>query len=214
MNYRRLVWCLAFVQLVAGATLRAETGVVPYNVIVSILDGFDSLKEKDRLILSVRVVPAKQEPATPIQLEIRSRGGAIPLRLTETGEFVDFPITAELRAENPPVASNQPKGTLSLQGAISLKFSGKLEEEAAWYLEALRQANAALKAQAGLHAPKLKTLVVAFEPGASDWVMLKGPSGERRVAANAMGQARFEPGRETKGARLLFSSAPKTITAE
>jgi hypothetical protein len=212
---------LALLFFLAAAQLAgAETGVIPYKTISAVFDGFDLVKEKDRLVLSVKVVPAKKaRPTTPIQLQINSRQGPRPLNLAPDGELVDFPLTPELRAENPPVASNQPKGTLALQATINIRFSGKLTEEAEWYQEALRQVNAAVKAQAhslSFLVPKSKTLIIAFPPGAPESVTVKTGGSVTRSAQDQNGMVRLALGDEAefKGATLEFSSKPLMISAE
>jgi len=147
---------LAALTLFLSATLSdsavgGETGAIPYRTISDIFDHFAGLEDKDKLVLTVRVVPAKKSVSTvPIDLLIKSRSGPITLRLGADGELTDFPLKAELEAENPPVASNQPKGTLSLQAVLGTKYSGKLTENLNWHLEEVRQAKAGAKAQAGL----------------------------------------------------------------
>ena len=55
-----------------------------------------------------------------IRLDIQSRSGVRSVRVAANGD-VQFPLDEGLRAENPPVASNQPKGSLTLSVAIVLK---------------------------------------------------------------------------------------------
>ena len=197
-----------------------ETGVIPYGTVAKVLDGFTSVKEKDKLQLSVKVVPAKKARlASPIALEIHATKGRIPLNLAENGELVDFPLTPELRAENPPVFSNQPKGTLALQASIAIRYPGKLTESAQWYEDALRQANGAVRSAAGLMsftAPRAKTIVFVFAPGSSDFVTLKSAGGEKPVPADDKGNVRLKLGDEAElgTAVVVLSSPPKIITVE
>ena len=148
--------------------------------------------------------------------------GPIPVKLSEHGEMLDFPVTPELRAENPPVTSNQPKGTLSLQAIVRIRFSGNLTEKLSWYEEALRQANAAARSQAGLAglgAPKAKTL--AFATGTNQSVTIKTAAGEMDVH---LGPAWYIENQEmvvtagdkveVKGSKVDIGGKPAIIAAE
>lgn len=220
-----LTWGLALApRLSPGAEPDAPPAMaaIPYRAVADILEGFAKVKERDKLHLAVRIVPAKGgTPPTPLQLELRGQQGPIPVKLAPSGELVDFPLTPALRAENPKLVSNQPKGSLKLEAALALRYSGKLIENPAWYLDALAQANAAIKSQAGLLSfvvPKLDTVVFEFAPsaGAPAQVTLRTDTGEKSIAADAEGRVRVKLGPETtrKGARLTLPTEPRRITAE
>jgi hypothetical protein len=204
----------------ASAAVSATPGTIPYRAVAEVFDGFAKVKEKDKLRIGVRIVPAKGHvPTTPLAVEIRSRTGVLPLKLSPTGELVEFPLTPELRAENPKLASNQPKGTLNLRAELSIRYSGRPSEYAAWYLDALGQANAAVKGQVGLMSfvvPKLETLVFEFDPAARATVTLRTEAGEKSVPADAEGKARVRLGPEAahRSARIVLSAEPRLITAE
>jgi hypothetical protein len=69
--------------------------------------------------LTFRAIIVSTNPAVKsadIQMTIRSKlRGDIPVELSTNGELKVFTHTKELAKENPPVTSNQPKGSLSLQ---------------------------------------------------------------------------------------------------
>jgi len=228
---RVLVWLGVGLLGWVGTVRGADTGVLPYRAIADVFDGFGKVRVRDKLQLAVRVLPARGfVPQTNIALEIQSRTGPIPLRLSPEGEIRDFPLTPELRGENPRVLSNQPKGKLSLQAELRLRYSGKRTENVAWYADALGQANAAVRDQAGLLSlvsPTLKTVVFHFDPaGAATGntpatvtvtvtVTARGERSEKTLRADPEGRVRLELSDALRrGGTLVFSADPQWITAE
>lgn len=204
----------------APAADAPATGVIPYRTLAKLFDAFAAVKPQDKLNLHVRVLPAgKTPPAQPIQLEIRSRTGTLPVKRSASGDLEDFPLTEELRKENPGVVSNQPKGTLVLKAFIGIRYSGQKSEMASWYRDALDQANAALKQQGGwfsLTTPTLRTLVLTFDPGSQAVVIVRADGTEKEFRSDELGRVRLEVGRDLAApeARILFPEAPLSITAE
>lgn len=214
-----LPWlCLALAHGAVAADPPAA--VIPYKAIAAVLDSFDAVKDKDRLILAARILPARPSGTNkPVELQINSRAKQVPVKLAPTGELIDFPLTADLRSENPPVVSNQPKGSLTLQTSITLRYSGRLTESASWYVEALRQANAAIRAQAGAFAfvaPTLKTLVIVYPPGTTNSVTLVDHDAPRTLSPDPQGRVRipFRDKSQLAQATLRFPEAPVRIEAE
>lgn len=219
---KRLGWALRLA-LATGATAHlaaGETGSIPYQRIATFYEGFAALKEKDKIQLAVRVGPAKGKKIVgPLRLEIHAAKTNLPVTLSPAGDLADFPLTAELKAENPPIVSNQPKGALSLQIELGIRFSGRLMETGEWYSEALRQANEALASQAGMLAfatPKAKSLVFRFDPGQNGSITVRARNTDRILSADPGGVVRLETDREwdLKGAKLTLSSIPQSITVE
>ena len=204
----------------APAADAPATGVIPYRTIAKLFEAFAEVKPQDKLILSVRVLPAgKTPPAQPIQLEIRSSAGTLPVKRSAAGDLEGFPLTEELRKENPGVVSNQPKGTLVLKTSILIRYSGQKSEAASWYRDALDQANGALKKQGGLFSlaiPTLRTLVLTFDPGSRAVVTVRADGVEKEFRADELGRVRLEVGRDLAApeARILFPEAPLAISAE
>lgn len=222
MNRRISVVWLASVLFLSSAwgVTAAETGVLPYKAIASVYDALAGVKTKDRILFSLRVVSktGTNLPA-PIELRVRSKTGDIPLTLAANGELLDFPLRPELRAENPPVASNQPKGSLSLRAELGIKYSGNLTESVEWYREALRQFNAAVKASAAAvssAAPKLKTVVFVFASPLTGTVTLRGTNSQKLLLADPKGKVRLTLQKDSdfKDVQLLFTQPPVEISAE
>jgi len=210
---------LVLASLTGQTAESTETGVIPYRAIAAIYEGFAQLEPKEKLVLSVRILPAaKVKPASEIELQIRSRQGVILLKRTAAGDLQNFPWTPELRKENPEVASNQPKGSLLLKTAIGVRYSGKLVEKAAWYRDALNQANAALKLQGGrfsLVTPSLKTLTFNFDPGSRATLQVRSGR-EQEFRADELGKARLEVSRDlpSDNADLILSEVPLSVSAD
>jgi hypothetical protein len=214
-------WVLFLMAMVSAVGAEAPaTGVIPYRTIAKLIEAFAEVKPQDKLILSVRVVSAGNVPLTqPIQLEIRSQSGTLPVKRSAAGDLEGFPLTEELRKENPGVVSNQPKGSLVLKTAIGIRYSGQKSEAASWYREALDQANAALKQQGGrfsLSPPTMRTLVLTFDPGSRAVVMVRADGVDKEFRADELGRVRLEVSRDLAApeARILFPEAPLSISAE
>lgn len=202
------------------ATPPPAVASLPYRTVADVFDGFAKVKDKDKLNLAVRVVPADgAAPAAPVTLTLQAPDGPVALTLSESGELERFPLTPALREANPRIVSNQPKGSLTLRAELTLRYSGRLQDSAGWYADALAQANAAVRGQAGLLShvsPKLTTLVIGFDPAAQASVTLRTDAGEQRFAADARGIARVPLGPEAtrRSARIAFSVEPRKIIAE
>ncbi len=70
---------------------------------------------------ALRVESTRKKRVLPssIHLSIESESGRIPLRIDSNG-FFRLPLREDLLKENPPIVSNQPRGTLRLRPAILL----------------------------------------------------------------------------------------------
>jgi len=196
---------------------RAENAAIPYNTLAKALDDLSELKGKDRLIASLRLKPSSKAVApTAVKADIRSAKGTIPVKLAPNGEILDFPLTPQLRSENPPVESNQPKGTLSLRVSVSIRYSGKLEESAAYYATGLDQLNSAIRHKMGLlslAAPKLRTVVFEFESGEPAALALTTAKGTESITADSSGKIRVDFSRlRVKESRLTLPREPRNIT--
>lgn len=218
-GFSRISVLLALVGFL-GKLVAGESGVIPYETIAKIFDGFAALKEKDKLLFIVKVMPAKSVTAVaPITLEIQSTKSRIPLSRSAAGEMLNFPLTAELRTENPRVVSNEAKGALSLQAEIQIKYSGRLSESAAWYEAGLRQVNAAIASRAGLlscAAPKQKAVLFRFDPSKAVTVSIRTAKGDKSLRADEKREVRIESldNPEFKDAQLIFSAAPDAILSK
>jgi hypothetical protein len=119
MSRRFLI--LAVLAAALSPPSRADTSVVPYTALYESLRPALEVSGHDRLVARTRILSKRGDVAPEqIRLDIQSRSGVRSVRVAANGD-VQFPLDEGLRAENPPVASNQPKGSLTLSVAIVLK---------------------------------------------------------------------------------------------
>ena len=66
------------------------------------------------------VVPKdKAVKAGDVTFAIQNKSGPQKLPVDPDGEIRNFPMNAEMLKENPPVVTNQPKGTLNIGGGLA-----------------------------------------------------------------------------------------------
>lgn len=160
-----LTWLAAWT--VQPAHADNTNAVIPYGTLD---DVFQPIEAIDRTKLEVDVlVSSKNKAVHPgdITLTIQSAmKGMIPVAVTTNGQIVKFPHGKDLRRENPPVMSNQPKGTLLLGVTIELPLADELTFRYDRLGDGVAEINKAIRAQAGmmlsLLAPKAQGVVLVF----------------------------------------------------
>ena len=110
-----------------------ENATLPYTTLCRLaamdLKGIAGLTNQEiRLTIKSKTPGVKP---SDIRLHIESATGQIPVPLNSDGTF-SLPISQELLRENPMIVANQPKGTMELEGSLTLKgtCSGGLAEPA------------------------------------------------------------------------------------
>ena len=210
----RAILMLVFA-LTAGRLWAQETGRIPYSMVADSMEFLNSVKASDKLIFKAQVL-TNASTKQPVQLQIESKQGKIPLKLNGAGEFVDFPLTKALKKEDPDIASNQPKGTLNLRVTFGIKYSGNLKENVAWYRDALEQVNAAVRKQAGmlsLFAPRVKIILFQFSGGTNSTVILKSGASEKSLRADRHGfvHVNLDMDGRSKDAQFVLPQVPDSI---
>jgi hypothetical protein len=151
--------------------------VIPYDTLD---DMFQPIAVVDPAKLEIHVLVGSRNKAVhpaDITLTIRSAArGMLPVTISTNGLIAAFPHQKDLRRENPPVVSNQPKGTLSLTVTMQLPPSDQLTFRYARLEDGVAEINKAIRAQAGM-------VLSAFAPKAGGVVFLfpKTAAGKARV---------------------------------
>src|SRR5262249_33537818 len=107
--------------------------------------------------------------ATNIVLTIRSAAqGNLPLAHDAHGRILDFPESKQLLREDPPIISNQPKGSLSLIITFQIPMTNWPAFRYACLGNGAAEMNKLIKAQAGWTmswmAPKVDSVIFFFAP--------------------------------------------------
>jgi len=125
----QIIICLLSITICSCcAEPQKEQAKLPYatvfNAVTMDFKEIESMTNREaRFVISSHLPNVKTKD---IKLYINSQKGKIPLQLNADGSF-SLPIRDDLMKENPFIVFNQPKGTLSLEGTISLK--GELDPE-------------------------------------------------------------------------------------
>jgi hypothetical protein len=179
-----LLLCLALASVAAEAD---EAGTTPYLALYQVLSPIAGIEAYDRLVAIERIeskLPGVR--AEDIRIVVHAKGGAIPVAVG-AGGAVKFPVSEALRAENPPVETNQPKGSLALIVNVGLRAAGELSVP--WHdIEAgLQQAKAFYAKNRGDAAPAISGVEVHFPPGGSAMLTIEGKD-ERLLMADHAGR--------------------------
>jgi hypothetical protein len=139
------------------------------------------------------VVASKDKAVKPssITLIIQAKSGPITIKIDPDGEMRGFPLTAELLKENPPVLTNQAKGTLMIGGGMGLILPDSLTFTYAQLNDLLTQATAEIKKAAGMMlsfmVPKAKGVIFEFSSARRPTVTIAYENGPKILQADSEG---------------------------
>ncbi|HSH37847.1 MAG TPA: hypothetical protein VK993_03600 [Chthoniobacterales bacterium] len=186
---------IAALALMLGAppALRAEeSGEVPYATVHKVVSRANQVKHPK--IHAVVAVKSKDKTAKPVTMVIQAKSGWINVSIAEDGEIRNFPISQELLKENPPVLSNQPKGSSQLVACIELVVPDTTTYSYRELTQLLDEANGQIRKQAGMlsiMAPRAKALSSQFRGGGNETVTIKRNE-PQVLTADANGVVRLE----------------------
>ncbi|HEY0180388.1 MAG TPA: hypothetical protein VGC30_12280 [Dokdonella sp.] len=196
------------VPLAAAAAGAAAT--TPYAALYDALAPARSIAAYDRLI-AIEHVGSSAPGVRPedIRITIRAKSGAIEVPVAADGGL-EFPLSEALRAENPPVETNQPKGSLALGVNAALRPPHGLVAPWREIAAALKQADALYASASPPHT--VRGIEVRFAPGAPATLTL-GERSERLFAADADGRVIVlrDDVVDAEHATLAFSRPPLRI---
>jgi hypothetical protein len=172
LHRNTIVAAVAVLFATAAGVARAaeEFGQIPYSVFYQAFTRSQKINSAHlRPTVTVVSTKAKDAGAPPVKLVIQAKAGPINVTADSEGEIRSFPLTEELRKENPEVLSNQPRGTSQLRVAVALVLPDTLTYSYRLLAERLEEANREMKKQAGMLSimlPRAKTLEFHFSsPG-------------------------------------------------
>jgi len=207
MRYRLLGF---LVVLTAAASLRAAESAVPYAALYESLRPALEISSHDHLRARTRIV-SKRSDVTPaqIRLEIRARDGVRRIAVGSDGDF-EFPLDARLRDENPPVVSNQPKGSLTLSVAIVLKAPAATRFPYREIARGIDQMRSVVAADGT--ALQVAGVELWFDPRAQAQLNVSGRI-ERLLMADHLGRIVLDDSAELReaGVMLALSVPPRRI---
>jgi hypothetical protein len=169
--------------LSAGATEPAST--TPYAVLHRALEPALTIAAYPRLRALQRIeskLPGV--PASAIRLTIARASGPIEIRPAADGT-IDFPLNDALLAENPPVHSNQPRGSLVLSATLALATPPVRSLPPSFFTAALDDADRLLAADG--NPARAAGVELRFAADAQATATLRGPA-ERTLVADRAGR--------------------------
>lgn len=204
-----LIASAALAQAVEAAT---ESSTTPYATLYEVLSPVAKINQYDHLI-AIERIESKLPGVRPetIKLVIHAKQGSITLPIKPNGE-VDFPVTDALRAENPPVETNQPKGSLALIVNVALRLPAGTR--VAWRdIEAgLAQVKTFYAQTQGATAPSIEGVEAYFTPDKPAMLTIEGKN-ERLLMADPAGRIMVMRATATENgdSTLVFSRAPEFV---
>src|SRR3954471_22908277 len=119
---------LASIVLAGLGPAMAADGLVsttPYATLYQVVSPVLSIGKYERLVAVERIESRVNARPEDIRIVIHAKSGAIAVPVA-AGGIVKLPTSDALRDENPPVETNQPKGTLALIVNVALRGAEKL----------------------------------------------------------------------------------------
>jgi hypothetical protein len=182
----RLAALLASIAL-AGAASADEGSTTPYATLYQVLSPVQTIGKYDRLV-AIERIESKLSDVQPssIRVTIHAKSGAIAVPIAADG-LVKFPATDALRSENPPVETNQPKGSLAFIVNVALKLADPARVPWSDIEAGLEQVRAFYTESRGASAPGISGIEIHFAPGAPAMLTIEGRS-ERLLMADPNGR--------------------------
>lgn len=209
---RRLLSSLLMLASLVSTPLAAQSGgETPYRALYGALSpslklaGYSRLKPVQRIVSkSATVSPAD------IRVSIHASGGVIELTPAADGR-VDFPMSDTLLAENPPVRSNQPRGSLSVSVSFEIDLGDGDGLSYAALAEGIDQAQAALaQVEPSLAGRRVAGIEFSFPAGTEGRLQIIDAKREELLVADRAGFVRLrnDPQLRESGATVRWSPRP------
>lgn len=166
-----------------------------YNDLYRIQQGVDSLQDLKRLRMGLYITSSLPDVRRDtIKMTIhRDSGALMDIPVDATGHM-DLPVSDDLRAENPLIATNQPKHTLRASVVVDLVPLTGTEMNYAELMLGVRQFNEGIDrggAMVLLHASKANGLLL-FYNDAGHSVTLHGAKGDKVIKSETVGAAKAQ----------------------
>lgn len=209
---RSLTATLLLLAVLASAPLAAQSGgETPYRALYGALSpslklaGYSRLKPVQRIISKSAAVPPGD-----IRVSIHAASGVIELTPAADGR-VEFPMTEALLAENPPVRSNQPRGSLSVNVSFEIDLGDGDGLSYTALAEGIDQAQQALGAvEPALAGRRVAGIEFSFPPGSNAQLQIVDAKLEELLVADRAGFVRLrnDPRLRENGAMVRWTPRP------
>lgn len=210
-RHARLMLVLVTLLLSGPAAAQEAAGETPYRALYQVLSPSLKLSGYSRLRPIQRIV--SKDPAVPAsEIRVRIEAGNGPIELTPAADGrVEFPMSEALLAENPPVRSNQPRGSLSVSVSFEIDLGEGDGLPYAVLAEGIDQAQQALaEVEPGLAGHRVAGIEFSFPPDSDARVQIIDPRLEALLMADRQGHVRLrnDPRLRESGASVRWSPKP------
>ena len=202
----------AMLALAPAAGGGEAVSTTPYTTLYQVLAPVRAIDGYDRLVAIQRVESKIDTKPSDIRIVIHAKSGEIPVPIAADGE-VKFPVTDALREENPPVETNQPKGSLALIVNVALRGADQLRVPWSDIESGLTQVQSFYaKSQNPATPPAISGIEVHFRAGAAAMLTIEGKS-ERLLMADPNGRiiVTRDMAPSSESPTLVFSRAPAFV---
>jgi hypothetical protein len=205
---------LALAALLALTSLsaRAEWREVPYADVAKMALGLKKFDPQGIFSAYYLLLPAEGQKAPPpgLQFRVRAGGQVVDVPIGPGGR-VEFPFRPDWVEQGAVVLVNRPKGSFQMHFGLEPRTPPGTHMSYAALAESAPVLERGIHEMAGLmslFAPKVKGLLLDFEPGATQTVELQFADGKRRTfRSDAKGRVRL-PWEPDWAAALVVLSAP------
>lgn len=209
---RRLIALVLLLTALVSAPLAAQSGgETPYRALYGALSPSLKLAGYSRLKPVQRIVSKNAEVAPDaIRVSIHAASGVIELTPTADGR-VDFPMSEALLAENPPVRSNQPRGSLSVSVSFEIDLGDGDGLPYAELALGMEQAQTALgEVEPALAGRRVAGIEFSFPPGTEARLQIIDARLEELLVADRAGFVRLrnDPRLRESGAMVRWTPRP------
>jgi hypothetical protein len=190
MNPRWLAFGALCAVSVCGATLADEPAAsLHYRDLLGIQDRFADLQDLKRLKIDLRVRSTRNDVAPgDIKLVIhRASGELISIPIDKAGH-ISLPVSDELKAENPPITSNQPNHTLTASIDVRIQPLTRTQVDYVFLMSAMQQFNEAIDRQGIVvtsFTHKADAMILLYTRGEHS-LTLHGKGGDRILKGEAL----------------------------
>jgi hypothetical protein len=211
MHLRPLLALLALAFLLAGPA-RAEWRELPYADVAKMPLGLKNVDPEGIYSTYYLLKPAKGHTALPAGLEfrIRAEGRTLPVPIGADGR-IQFPLRPDWVDQGAVVLVNQPKGSFRMSFNMDARTPPGTRMTYAALAECAPVLERGIKEYAGMmsvFAPKVRGLLLDFEPGSAQTVEVTLADGKRKVfRTDAKGRVRL-PWEPDWAAAVVVLSAP------
>jgi hypothetical protein len=205
--------------LAAALPARAEWREVPYADVAKMPLGLKKADPEGIFTSYYVIKPAKGKTAVPanVQFRVRAEGQTVDVPIGPGGR-VQFPLRPEWAEQGAVVLINYPKGSFQMSFGMDARTPPGTRMTYAALAESAPVIERGIRDMAGLmslFAPKVRGLLLDFEPGAPQTVEVQFADGKRRsFRSDAKGRARLPWEPDWAKATVVLSAPLKKIDPE